>query len=53
LLIFIPPMKQQSVTIVRAVVDSKLRKFHGTSPVASVAVRTVSRFAGLCALRAD
>jgi hypothetical protein len=29
LLISIPPVKQQSITIVRAGVDSKLRKFHG------------------------
>jgi hypothetical protein len=42
LLISIQPVKQQSITIVRAVVNSKLRKFHGPSPVASVAVRTVS-----------
>jgi hypothetical protein len=42
LLISIQPVKQQSITIVRAVVNSKLRKSHGPSPVASVAVRTVS-----------
>jgi hypothetical protein len=41
-LISIQPVKQQSITIVRAVVNRKLRKFHGPSPVASVAVRTVS-----------
>jgi hypothetical protein len=53
LLISIPPVKQQSITIVRAVVDRKLRKFHGPSPVASVAVRAVSDSLELCALHAD
>ena len=35
-LISIPPVKQQSITIVRAFVNSNLRKFHGPTPVVTV-----------------